>query len=87
MTEAYNAGVEAAAKVMEDLDRSGFFASAIRARAKRAEPPKANVIAAMVEAAAGHFGIEPKPDDPATPEVQRCMEAVLARLRADGVVY
>ena len=35
MTDTFNAGVEAAAKVMEDLDHSGWFAAAIRARAKR----------------------------------------------------
>ena len=82
----FNAGVEAAAKVMDDLDRSGFYAAAIRARAKRAEPTEADILDAMVEAAAGHFGIEPKPDDPNTPQVRRCMESILARLRTDGVV-
>ncbi len=82
----HNAGVEAAAKVMDDLDRGGFFAAAIRARAKRDEPAEAGIIDAMVDAAAAHFGIKPKSDDPGTPEVRRCMESILARLRADGVI-
>ena len=82
----FNAGVEAAAKVMDDLDHGGWWAAAIRARAKRDEPPEADILDAMVAGATGHFGIEPKPDDPATPEVRRCMKSVLVRLRADGVV-
>ncbi len=35
---SYNAGVEAAIAVMDDLDHSGWFAAAIRARALRDEP-------------------------------------------------
>ncbi len=86
MTKAYNAGVEAAAKVMDDLDRSGWFAEAIRERATRDEQSEADTITAMVDAVAKHLGIEPKKDDPDMPAVRRCMEAVLARLRAGGVV-
>ena len=82
----FNAGVEAAAKVMDDLDHGGWWAAAIRARARRDEPPEADILDAMVEAAAEHFGIAPKPDDPATPEVRRCMKSVLVRLRTDGIV-
>ena len=82
----FNAGVEAAAKVMDDLDRGGFYAAAIRTRAKRIEPTEADILDAMVEAAAPHFAIEPEPADPNPPQVRRCMEAVLARLRAEGVV-
>ncbi len=86
MTDPYNAGVEAAAKVMDDLDHSGFFAAAIRARAMRDVRPEDDVLDAMVEAAAAHFAIEPEPDDPDAPAVRRCMEAILVRLRADSVV-
>ncbi len=64
MSDAFNAGVEAA----------------------RAERDDAEVIDAMVAAAAAHLGIERRLDDPNVPAVRRCMEAILARLRADGVV-
>ena len=82
----YNAGVEAAAKVMDDLDHGGWFAAAIRARVRRDEPPEADILDAMIEAAAKHFGIDPQPDDPNTPQVRRCMESILTRLRTDGIV-
>ncbi len=58
----------------------------ISVRTKRAELAPTDILDAMVAASAEHFGIEPKPDDPGTPEVRRCMESVLARLRADGVI-
>ncbi len=89
MTDAYNAGVEAAAAIMDDLDSGGWFAAAIRARATpiHARRNDADIIALMMEAAAAHFGIDPKPDDPDTPEVRRCMESILARLRAEGIIH
>lgn len=87
MTDPYNAGVEAAAEVMDDLDRGGWFAFAIRARAKREDAmTEADIIDVMVEAAAAHFGIESKSFYPDLPAVRRCMAAILARLRAEGVV-
>ena len=86
MVDVYNAGVEAAAKVMDDLDGGGWFAEAIRARARRVQQDDIDVIDGMVAAAAAHLGIERRPDDPDIPAVRRCMEAILARLRADGVV-
>ena len=64
-----------------------MFAAAIRTRAQGEDAmTEDKILDAMVEAAAGHFGIKPEPDDPDTPEVRRCMEVVLARLRTDGVV-
>ncbi len=78
----YNAGVEAAAKVMDDLDHGGWFATAIRARAMRDAMPEDKILDAMVEAAAAHFAIKPEKDEP---EVRRCMVSILTRLRADGV--
>ncbi len=81
----YNAGVEAAAKVMDDLDHGGWFAAAIRERAMRDAMPEDKILDAMVEAAAAHFAIKPDPDDHDMPEVRRCMVSILTRLRADGV--
>ena len=45
------------------------------------------ILDAMVESAAAHFAIKPEPDDPDLPAVRRCMEAILTRLRAEGVVH
>ncbi len=86
MAHTFNAGVEAGAVVMDDLDHGGFFAAAIRARAMRDAVLEDKILDAMVEAAAAHFAIKPDPDDPNTPEVRRCMVSILARLRADGAV-
>ena len=83
----FNDGVEAAAKVMDDLDRGGWFAAAIRARAKlEYAMPEDKILDAMVEAAAAHFNIAPEPDDPDLPAVRRCMVAIQTRLRADGAI-
>ena len=83
----FNAGVEAAAKVMDDLDRGGWFAEAIRARAmQRDEITDDIIVATMVEAAAKHLGLEVKSDDPNLPAVQNCMKSVMMRLRVDGII-
>ena len=87
MTGAHNVGVEAAAKVMDDLDRSGFFAEAIRARAKQdSAMTEDEILDVMVEAIAAHFSIESEQDDPDLPAVRRCVKAILTRLRAKGVI-
>ena len=75
-------GGEAAAEVMDDLGRSGWFAEAIRARAKQdSAMAEDEIIDVMVEATAAHFAIVSDQDDPDLPAVRRCMKAILTRLR------
>lgn len=82
MINSHNVGVEAAAEVMDDLDRSGWFAEAIRARAKQdSAMAEDEIIDVMVEATAAHFAIVSDQDDPDLPAVRRCMKAILTRLR------
>ena len=83
----FNAGVEAAAKVMDDLDRGGWFAEAIRARAMRSAGITDDaIVAGMIDAVSKHLGFEADPDDPYLLAAQNCMKSVLVRLRADGIV-